>query len=179
MSGRVQCSASFGNSICLSCTHRPSHPSSRAARKNSTNGAGTPTTATAHIGRSQPSWATPRQHASMTVEVRANDFASVVNLWRSPLERANREATSMPTAAPARRPHSAPPGRNTAGKPTELPDLIGLFEALRKPTGGGGRQLNVPVADPDLRTSKGSAVKWDDRRARALFTALRQDRPAG
>ncbi|MFJ7338795.1 LCP family protein [Streptomyces sp. NPDC101110] len=62
---------------------------------------------------------------------------------------------------------------------TELPDLMGLFEALRKATGGGGRQLNVPVADPDLRTPKGSAVKWDDRRARALFTALRQDRPVG
>ncbi|MGW7509735.1 LCP family protein [Streptomyces massasporeus] len=62
---------------------------------------------------------------------------------------------------------------------TELPDLMGLFEALRKATGGGGRRLNVPVADPDLRTSKGSAVKWDDRRARALFDALREDRPPG
>ncbi|WOT35038.1 LCP family protein [Streptomyces coeruleorubidus] len=62
---------------------------------------------------------------------------------------------------------------------TELPDLMSLFEALRKAASGGGRQLNVPVADPDLRTSKGSAVKWDDRRARALFTALREDRPTG
>ena len=62
---------------------------------------------------------------------------------------------------------------------TELPDLMQLFEALRKASGGGGRQLNVPVADPDLRTSKGSAVKWDDRRARALFEALREDRPPG
>ncbi|MFF6875368.1 LCP family protein [Streptomyces sp. NPDC012474] len=62
---------------------------------------------------------------------------------------------------------------------TELPDLMALFEAMRKATGGGGRQLNVPVADPDLRTSKGSAVKWDERRARALFSALREDRPPG
>ncbi|MFF7766761.1 LCP family protein [Streptomyces massasporeus] len=62
---------------------------------------------------------------------------------------------------------------------TELPDLMGLFEALRKATGGGGRRIDVPVADPDLRTSKGSAVKWDDRRARALFDALREDRPPG
>ncbi|MFF8934865.1 LCP family protein [Streptomyces paradoxus] len=62
---------------------------------------------------------------------------------------------------------------------TELPDLMGLFEAMRKATGGGGRQLNVPVADPDLRTPKGSAVKWDERRARALFGALREDRPPG
>ena len=59
---------------------------------------------------------------------------------------------------------------------TELPDLMALFEAMRKATGGGGRQLNVPVADPDLRTPKGSAVKWDERRARALFAALREDR---
>ncbi|MFD8230882.1 hypothetical protein ACFV20_03120 [Streptomyces sp. NPDC059696] len=59
---------------------------------------------------------------------------------------------------------------------TELPDLMGLCEALRKATGGGGRRIDVPVADPDLRTSKGSAVKWDDRRARALFDALREDR---
>jgi hypothetical protein len=35
------------------------------------------------------------------------------------------------------------------------------------------------VADPDLRTSKGSAVNWDERRARALFNALREDRPTG
>ncbi|WP_435850027.1 LCP family protein [Streptomyces massasporeus] len=62
---------------------------------------------------------------------------------------------------------------------TELPDLMGLFDALRKATGDGGRRIDVPVADPDLRTSKGSAVKWDDRRARALFDALREDRPPG
>ncbi|MGW0470399.1 LCP family protein [Streptomyces coeruleorubidus] len=62
---------------------------------------------------------------------------------------------------------------------TELPDLMSLFEAMRKAASGGGRQLNVPVADPDLRTPQGSAVKWDDRRARALFTALREDRPFG
>ncbi|WP_086563991.1 LCP family protein [Streptomyces africanus] len=62
---------------------------------------------------------------------------------------------------------------------TELPDLMSLFEALRKAASGGGRQLNVPVADPNLRTSKGSAVRWDDRRARALFEALREDRPPG
>jgi LCP family protein required for cell wall assembly len=60
---------------------------------------------------------------------------------------------------------------------TELPDLMSLFEAMRKAAAGGGRQLNVPVADPDLRTSKGSAVKWDDRRARDLFAAIREDRP--
>ncbi|MEW2610349.1 LCP family protein [Streptomyces sp. NPDC047880] len=62
---------------------------------------------------------------------------------------------------------------------TELPDLMALFETMRKAASGDGRRLNVPVADPDLRTSKGSAVKWDDRRARALFAALREDRSPG
>jgi hypothetical protein len=44
-------------------------------------------------------------------------------------------------------------------------------------TAGGGRQLNVPVSDPGLATSKGSAVQWDEDRARTLFAQLRDDRP--
>ncbi len=60
-------------------------------------------------------------------------------------------------------------------KGTDLPDLLSLFEAMQEAASGQGNQLNVPVSNPDLRTSKGSAVKWDERRARALFTALRND----
>ncbi|MFD3504031.1 LCP family protein [Streptomyces sp. NPDC058676] len=59
---------------------------------------------------------------------------------------------------------------------TELRDLMSLFQAMRGVT-AGGRQINVPVSDPALATSKGSAVKWDDRRARKLFAELRDDRP--
>ncbi|BCL26437.1 LCP family protein [Streptomyces aurantiacus] len=62
-------------------------------------------------------------------------------------------------------------------KDTGLRDLMTLFEAMRGVTAGGGRQINVPVSDPAFATSKGSAVKWDDRRARALFAELRADRP--
>ncbi|MGC5566613.1 LCP family protein [Streptomyces sp. FR-108] len=62
-------------------------------------------------------------------------------------------------------------------KDTGLRDLMTLFRAMRGVTAGGGRQLNVPVSDPALATSKGSAVKWDERRARTLFTELRDDRP--
>ncbi|MGW6013923.1 LCP family protein [Streptomyces sp. NPDC055210] len=62
-------------------------------------------------------------------------------------------------------------------KDTGLRDLMTLFRAMRGVTAGGGRQLNVPVSDPALATSKGSAVQWDDRRARTLFTELRNDRP--
>ncbi|WP_411147670.1 LCP family protein [Streptomyces sp. A30] len=62
-------------------------------------------------------------------------------------------------------------------KDTDLPDLMSLFRAMQGVTAGGGRQLNVPVSDPALATSKGSAVKWDDSRARKLFAELRDDRP--
>ncbi|WP_328492918.1 LCP family protein [Streptomyces sp. NBC_00414] len=62
-------------------------------------------------------------------------------------------------------------------KDTGLRDLMTLFRAMRGVTAGGGRQINVPVSDPAFATSKGSAVKWDDRRARTLFAELRDDRP--
>jgi LCP family protein required for cell wall assembly len=60
---------------------------------------------------------------------------------------------------------------------TDLSDLASLFEAMRAAASGKGRQLNVPVSDTDFATSKGTAVRWDEPRARALFTALRKDRP--
>jgi LCP family protein required for cell wall assembly len=59
---------------------------------------------------------------------------------------------------------------------TGLPQLMSLFQAMRGVT-GGGRQLNVPVSNPNLTTSKGSAVQWDAARARKLFQELNQDRP--
>ncbi|MFE9443603.1 LCP family protein [Streptomyces sp. NPDC006602] len=62
-------------------------------------------------------------------------------------------------------------------KDTDLRDLMSLFQAMRGVTAGDGRQLNVPVSNPALATSKGSAVQWDDRRARKLFAQLRNDRP--
>ncbi|MFI9170130.1 LCP family protein [Streptomyces lincolnensis] len=60
---------------------------------------------------------------------------------------------------------------------TSLPQLKSLFDALRGVTSGTGSQLNVPVSDPDLTTSKGSAVRWDAARARQLFGRLRADLP--
>ncbi|MDQ1035020.1 LCP family protein required for cell wall assembly [Streptomyces sp. V3I8] len=62
-------------------------------------------------------------------------------------------------------------------KDTGLRDLMTLFRAMQGVTAGGGRQLNVPVSDPGLATSKGSAVQWDEDRARTLFAQLREDRP--
>ncbi|MGA5135682.1 LCP family protein [Streptomyces azureus] len=94
---------------------------------------------------------------------------------------ARKAATPSTLADPSKTFPSLRAGLDTliVDESTELPDLMSLFEAMRKAASGGGRQLNVPVADPDLRTPQGSAVRWDDRRARALFTALREDRPPG
>ncbi|MFE9650259.1 LCP family protein [Streptomyces sp. NPDC006365] len=60
---------------------------------------------------------------------------------------------------------------------TSLPDLVSLFQAMRKVTAGNGRQINVPISDPAFRTPQGAAVKWDMRQARQLFAQLREDQP--
>ncbi|MFE1171892.1 LCP family protein [Streptomyces sp. NPDC058773] len=51
-----------------------------------------------------------------------------------------------------------------------------LFEAMQKVSSGNGKRLTVPVASLGLRTSKGSAVKWDLPAAKRLFAELREDR---
>ena len=58
-----------------------------------------------------------------------------------------------------------------------LPDLVSLFQAMRKVTAGDGHQINVPVADPAFRSPQGGAVKWDTRQAKQLFAQLRDDQP--
>ncbi|MYU14002.1 LytR family transcriptional regulator, partial [Streptomyces sp. SID8361] len=58
-----------------------------------------------------------------------------------------------------------------------LPTLMSLFEAVKGVTSGNGKQLNVPVSNPNLRTSKGSAVQWNETQARRLFDQLRNDQP--
>lgn len=55
----------------------------------------------------------------------------------------------------------------------ELPTLFSLFQAMRSVSGGTGRQLNIPVAG----AAAGSALKWDDAKAKKLFAELRNDRP--
>ncbi|MBL1095503.1 LCP family protein [Streptomyces coffeae] len=62
-------------------------------------------------------------------------------------------------------------------KDMDLRTLTSLFEAMQGVAGGSGKQLNVPVASLGFRTPKGSAVKWDDKRAKKLFEQLRNDRP--
>ncbi|MFD5390947.1 LCP family protein [Streptomyces sp. NPDC127074] len=54
-------------------------------------------------------------------------------------------------------------------------DLVSLLRALG---GGNAVRLNVPVSAVGIPTSRGSAIRWDADKARGLFTALREDRPA-
>jgi LCP family protein required for cell wall assembly len=60
---------------------------------------------------------------------------------------------------------------------TGLLDLTTMFRAIQGVNGGHGKQINVPVSDVGIPTSKGNAVLWDKARARKLFDELARDRP--
>ncbi|GAO06975.1 LCP family protein [Streptomyces lydicamycinicus] len=60
---------------------------------------------------------------------------------------------------------------------TGLPNLTSLFKAMKAVTEGDGKRLNVPVSNLALQTPKGSAVQWNTRQAKKLFTELNSDRP--
>lgn len=47
--------------------------------------------------------------------------------------------------------------------------------AMRSVAGGGGLQLTVPISNPNLSTSVGSAVQWDRNKALDMFGALKAD----
>ncbi|MFI6132810.1 LCP family protein [Micromonospora sp. NPDC051141] len=55
-------------------------------------------------------------------------------------------------------------------------DLADLALALRRVRPEAVQFVTVPTSDTDLRTPAGSAVRLDETRAPALFTALREDR---
>lgn len=54
-------------------------------------------------------------------------------------------------------------------------DLGRFLLGMRSVSGPDGVQLTVPISNPDLRTSAGSAVEWDEERSEELFDALRAD----
>ncbi|MFF7653684.1 LCP family protein [Streptomyces sp. NPDC007983] len=62
-------------------------------------------------------------------------------------------------------------------KKMNLQTLMSLFQAMKGVTSGTGKQLNVPVSNTNLKTSKGSAVQWDTAQARRLFDQIRNDQP--
>jgi LCP family protein required for cell wall assembly len=53
--------------------------------------------------------------------------------------------------------------------------LVSFVLAMRDVAGGGGLSLTVPISNPNLSTSAGSAVQWDSARAKALFADIRRD----
>ena len=62
-------------------------------------------------------------------------------------------------------------------KGTAPSDLTSLFRAVKAVTAGNGKRVNIPVANRNFSTSKGSAVLWERAQARKLFTQLRNDQP--
>jgi LCP family protein required for cell wall assembly len=61
-------------------------------------------------------------------------------------------------------------------KQMSLWNLTSMFWAMKGVTGGEGRQLTVPIANPNYQTaSDGDAVKWDMTKAKVLFDELQND----
>jgi len=64
------------------------------------------------------------------------------------------------------------------GQDTGIMDAVRVLQAMRAVSNDEGLSLSVPTSDLAYRTSAGAlAVKWDTERAKALFTALKDDEP--
>ena len=63
------------------------------------------------------------------------------------------------------------------GEDTSMRDASRVLLAMRAVSNDEGLSLVVPIQSMSYPTSAGSAVKWDTERAKALFTALRNDEP--
>lgn len=63
----------------------------------------------------------------------------------------------------------------TVDEGTSPIDLGRFMLGMRSVAGSDGVQLTVPVSNPSLSTSAGSAVEWDAERSEQLFAALRAD----
>ena len=58
------------------------------------------------------------------------------------------------------------------GKDTTLFEMVSLGLAMKKISGDKGLTLTVPIANPGASTPVGSAVLWDDAKARAMFSDI-------
>jgi LCP family protein required for cell wall assembly len=66
-------------------------------------------------------------------------------------------------------------GALTVDENTSPLALARFVLAMRAVSGGGGLSLTVPISNPNLSTSSGSAVQWDKAKALTLFHALRDN----
>ncbi|WP_431044063.1 LCP family protein [Streptomyces sp. P1-3] len=60
-------------------------------------------------------------------------------------------------------------------KDMSLWDLKEMFFAMKGVSGGDGKQMNMPVANPGYATPKGSAVLWDKAKVKQLVEQLKND----
>ncbi len=60
-------------------------------------------------------------------------------------------------------------------KDMSLWKLRSMFWAMKGVTGGDGKQMNMPVANPGYSTPKGSAVLWDMPQVKKLVEQLKND----
>ena len=63
------------------------------------------------------------------------------------------------------------------GDDTSMRDASRVLLAMRAVSNDKGLSLVVPLSSLNYQTSAGSSVKWDTKRAKALFTLLRNDTP--
>ncbi len=68
-------------------------------------------------------------------------------------------------------------GGIAVGQDTGLMDAVRVLQAMRSVSNDEGLSLSVPTSDLAYRTNNGLAVKWDTARAKALFSALKNDEP--
>ncbi|MFF4649588.1 LCP family protein [Streptomyces sp. NPDC001380] len=94
-------------------------------------------------------------------------LASIANEAASPATIAN-PFTLYPTI-------SSGLGTLIVDKDCGLTDLASMFFAMKGVSSGSGKTITVPIANPGLPTSEGSAVDWSDSRSKPVFDALRND----
>ncbi|HSU34836.1 MAG TPA: LCP family protein [Propionibacteriaceae bacterium] len=63
-------------------------------------------------------------------------------------------------------------GAIKVGEDTSLRQVITLGLAMRTISSGNGLTLTVPISNPGASTSAGSAVLWDDAKAKAMFADI-------
>lgn len=63
-------------------------------------------------------------------------------------------------------------GAVALGEDTTFGETLSAAMAMRSLAGKGGITLTVPVSDPNASTSAGSAMIWDEDKAKALFADL-------
>lgn len=64
-------------------------------------------------------------------------------------------------------------GALTVDKGTSVIGVAKFVLAMRAVSGGGGISMTVPISNPNLPTSSGSAVQWDRTQALRLFGAIK------